>query len=147
MTDRTTVFDFCRAPVDDVGQVLAEANKAHDRRVTELLDANTREVERRRLAEAERDHLRAVLAGAYPEPAEAWYRLRARFGDQVYHGTVRAPSRYEAVASFCRNRPLDPDAVITCTLIGDQPEHHAGCEIMEKLSDRCTCDQEHSDAR
>lgn len=34
---------------------------AHDRRVTELLEANTREVERRREAEEERDRLRALI--------------------------------------------------------------------------------------
>lgn len=33
----------------------------HNRRVTELIEANNREVERRRLAEAEVERLRAIL--------------------------------------------------------------------------------------
>lgn len=41
---------------------------AHDRRVTELLDANNREVERRRAAKAEVRHLRECLLSRLGEP-------------------------------------------------------------------------------
>lgn len=48
--------DALRAERDDIRAKAAH----HDRRVTELLDANNREVERRRVAEANADRLRAA---------------------------------------------------------------------------------------
>lgn len=69
---------FTAAVMEIVGPAIAEIQAAHDRRVSELLEVNNRDVERRRSAEAEADaeasnepwHMRAI-----PDPGPT---LKAR---------------------------------------------------------------------